>query len=104
MILFTKQKHTYRYWKQTYVYQRGNVGWEDKSGASDYHKHTTIYKIDNQQYLLYSTGNSTQYSLITYMRKETKKEWINIYIYIYTYIYIYITESLCSTPETNTTL
>ena len=26
--------------------------------------------------LLYSTGNSTQYSVMTYMGKESKKEWI----------------------------
>ena len=28
------------------------------------------------KYLVYSTGNSTQYSLVTYIGKETKKEWI----------------------------
>ena len=27
-----------------------------------------------------------------------------VYIYIYIYIYIYVSESLCCTPETNTTL
>ena len=32
--------------------------------------------------LLYSTGNSTQYSVITYMAKESEKE-KNIYIYVY---------------------
>ena len=36
----------------------------------------------------------TQYSVITYMGKESEKEWI----------YVCITESLCCTPETNTTL
>ena len=41
--------------------------------------------------LLYSTGNSIQYSLITYMRKELN-------------ICICITESLCCTPEINITL
>ena len=36
MNLFTKQKQTYRYWKQTYGYQRGKVGvGGDKSGAWD---------------------------------------------------------------------
>ena len=44
--------------------------------------------------LLCSTGHSTQYSVITYVRKESKK--INKCAYI--------TESLCCTPETNTTL
>ena len=35
--------------KQTYDYQRVNVGDRDKSGAWDEHTYTTIYKIDNQQ-------------------------------------------------------
>ena len=48
-------------------------------------KHTLLYirQITNKD-LLYSTGNSTQYSVITYIRKES--------------------ESLCGAPETNTTL
>ena len=44
--------------------------------------------------LLYSTGNSTQYSVITYMGKEAKKA----------DIYVCTTDSLCCTPETNTRL
>ena len=37
--------------------------------------HTPLYirQITNKN-LLYSTGNSTQYSVITYMRKESEKE------------------------------
>ena len=39
--------------------------------------HTLLYiyikQITNED-LLYSTGNSTQYSMITYIRKETEKE------------------------------
>ena len=52
---------------------------------------------------MYSTGNSTQYFVITYKRKESEKEYIYIYIYIYTHIYTCIckTESLCCTPKTN---
>ncbi len=34
----------------------------------------------NNKDLLYSTGNATQYSVITYMGKESKKEWIDVYI------------------------
>ena len=34
----------------------------------------------NNKDLLYSTGNSTQYSVITYMRKNLKK---NEYMYMY---------------------
>ena len=29
---------------------------------------------------MYSTGNSTQYSVMTYMGKESKKEWTNVYV------------------------
>ena len=47
MNLFTKQKQTYRLWKQTYGYQRGKVGGRDKLGGWDLHINTTIYKIDN---------------------------------------------------------
>ena len=36
--------------------------------------HTTVYKIDNQQGILYSTGNSTQYSVITNIGKGSEKE------------------------------
>ena len=53
---------------------------QDKSGVWDQQIHTTIYKRDNQQDLLYSTGNSTQHSVITYMGKESEKEWIYVYV------------------------
>ena len=32
--------------------------------------HATLYEIDNEE-LLYSTGNSTQYSVMTYVGKES---------------------------------
>ena len=49
MTLFTKQKQTHRFLKQTFGDQRGNVvGGRDKLGAWDEHTHTTIYKMDNQ--------------------------------------------------------
>ena len=48
----------------------------------------------NNKVLMYSTGNYIQYPMINYSRKEYEKE----------YVYICITESLCCTPETNTTL
>ena len=44
--------------------------------------------------LLYSTGNSTQYSVITYMGKESEKE----------RMCICTRDSLFCTPETNTRL
>ena len=40
----------------------------------------------------------TQYSVMAYMGKASKKEWICVYMCIYTY------DSHCCTPETQTTL
>ena len=48
----------------------------------------TINKIDEQQGLLYSTGNYSQRFVIIYDGKESEKE------------YAYITGSLHCTPET----
>ena len=73
MNLFMKEKQTHRLRKQTYGYQKGKVGGRDQLGGWDQHIHTTIYEIDNQQGPIYSTGNSTQYSVITYMGKESEK-------------------------------
>ena len=29
---------------------------------------------------MYNTGNSTQYSVMTYIRKESEKEWVHVYV------------------------
>ena len=55
-----------------------------------------IKQITNKD-LLYSTGNSTQYSVMTYMGKESKNEWR------YTYIYMYILIHFAVHPKHNTT-
>ena len=68
------------------------MGKRDKLGSWDEHIHTTIYKIDNQQEPTVSTGNSTKYSVMTYMGKESKR----------VDIYLYLTDSLFCTVETNT--
>ena len=52
--------------------------------------HYYIYKIDNQQDLLQSTGSYVQYPVINHNGKE--------------YVYVCLTESLCCTWETNITL
>ena len=44
---------------------------------------------------MYSTGNYTQYLVITYNGKKSEK----VYIYIYIYTHTHITESLCCTLE-----
>ena len=46
-----------------------------------YTKQVTIYtkQITNKD-LLHDTGNSVQYSVMTSMGKESKKEWIVVYV------------------------
>ena len=90
MDLFIQQKQTYKYSKQTYGYQKGNMAGgrtNQKLGMNI----TTMYQRHNQQDLPYSTENSTQYLVISYMRKEYKK-------------CICIIELLLCTPEASTTL
>ena len=72
MNLFTKQKQTHRLRKQTYGYQRGKV-----EVGININTLLNIKEITNKE-LLYSTGNSTQYSAMTYTGKESKKEWIYV--------------------------
>ena len=47
--------------------------------------HTTIYKITNKD-LLYSTGNYTQYFVITYKGKIWKCVYMCLYIYTHTHM------------------
>ena len=74
MNLFTKQKKTHRLRERTYGYQGegwgGGIDWE--FGIDMY---TLLYlkQITNKD-LLYSTGNSAQYSVITQMGKIFEKE------------------------------
>ena len=80
MNLFTKQKQTHGLRKQIQCYQRGKVG----GGINQEIRiniYILLYKIDNKN-LLYSTGNSTQYSVTAYMGKESKKKKSG-YMYMY---------------------
>jgi len=43
--------------------------------------HTILYKRQaTSKNLLCSTGNSAQYSVRIYMRKESEKEWMYVYV------------------------
>ena len=81
MNLFTKQKQSHRCRKQTYGYQGGKWVWGGINWKSTTDTYTLLYikQITNNN-LLYSTGNSTQCSVMTYMGIESKKEWIYIYV------------------------
>ena len=60
------------------------------------HAHTEMYGMTSQWGPpVYSTENSTQYSVIIYKEKESEKEWV---------LCTCITESLCCTAEIITTL
>jgi len=58
------------------VLRWGRINW--KVGIDIY---TLLYikQIANKN-LLYSTGNSTQYSVMAYMGKESKKEWVYVFV------------------------
>ena len=51
------------------------LGGRDNLGLWDGHIHSTTHKTDTKD-LPYGTRNSTQRSVMTYMRTESKKEWI----------------------------
>ena len=89
MDILTKQKQIHRHRKQTYGYQRRWGGWINQEFGINIYILLYIKQITNKD-LLYSTGNYTQYFVINYKRKESEKN-------------MYKTESLCCTPETNTT-
>ena len=59
-----------------------------------------MYKIDNKD-LLSSTGNSTQYSVMTSMGKESRKECVCICVCIYVCIYVYVEMIHFAVVETN---
>ena len=42
--------------------------------------HTAVVKMDNQQNLLYSTGNSAQCDVAAWMGGEFGGEWIHVYM------------------------
>ena len=73
--------------------------WSSNCSSTFVEKTIISYKINKD--LLYSTGNYTQYFVITYKGKKSEKEYI--YVCMCTYIHIYITESLCCTLGANTT-
>ena len=54
-------------------------GGRDGLGVWNWHKHSIVYGIDGQ-WGPASTENSIQYSVITYMGKESEK---NGYVYMY---------------------
>ena len=87
MNLLTKQNQTHRYRKQTHDYQRGDRGVGEINQEFRINIYALLYiKQVNNKDLLYSTGNYTQYLVITYNGKESEKECIYVYIFICIYV------------------
>ena len=51
----------------------------DKLG--DWDEHVLCIKLMTSEDLLYSTGNATQYSVMSYVGKESKKEGVCVCVY-----------------------
>ena len=62
--------------KNKLMVTKGEMRGRDKSEWWNEHTHTTIYKIDNQQGILYSTVNSIQYSVIPPQVMLSGKKWL----------------------------
>ena len=91
MNLSTKQKQTDI--ENKHMITKREKGRGNKLGVWNQQIQTTIHEINNKDLLyMYSTGDYIQYLIINYNRKESEKQ------------YVCITESLCCTPATNTTL
>ena len=79
MSLRTEQKQAHRHIKQTYGFQggkwSGGINWEI---GIDMYTLLYIKQIINKD-LLHSTHSSTQFSVMTYMGKEPKKEWMCVH-------------------------
>ena len=83
MNTFTKQKQTHRHREQIYITKGERWGRRYNLGDLDYiHTLLCVTQIINKD-LLFSTGNSTQYSVIIYMGKESEK---NRYTYMYSQV------------------
>ena len=74
-----QSKHAPKYGPDNYSKKVFEIQGENKIGINIYSL-LYIKQITNKG-LLYSTGNSTQYSVMTYIYgKESKKEWIYVYV------------------------
>ena len=103
MNLFAGQKRTHGLREWTYGCQRGWGGGSkegrDGLGVWDWHVHAAIYKMDKQQG---PTVEHRELCSVLCNNLNGKRIWKRIDIHVYTCICI--TESLCCTPETGTTL
>lgn len=74
MNLPTKQNRITDIKTNLWLTEGGGINWN--IGTDKY----TLYKHITNKNLLYSAGNSTQYSVITYIGKESKKSGISFFV------------------------
>ena len=83
---------------------RGEWGRDKLRFGTDMYTQLYIKYVASQN-LLHSAGTSIQYSVMVYMRKESKKRKSgDLSVYLSVYLSIYMSDSFCYTPETNTAL
>ena len=77
MNLLTTHKQSFKCEKLSWLPgEKGGIIW-----GTEINIYTLLYiKQITHKNLLYSTGNSIQYSVLTYMGKESKKQWIHVYV------------------------
>ena len=73
--LFTKQEQS-QIWRTNLWFVKEGVNWEI---GIDIYTLLYIKQITNKD-LMYSTGNSTQYSAMAYMGKQSRKEQMYVYV------------------------
>ena len=65
-----------------FMIARGRLEGRDSQGVWDGHVHIAIFKMDNQQDLLYSAWNSAQSYVAVWMGWELGEEWILVYVWL----------------------
>ena len=78
MNIFTKEKQTHR--EQTYGYQGGMMWGGDSQGVWDGRVHIAIFKMDNQQNLLYIAQGTLLNYVAACMGGEFRGEQIHLYV------------------------
>ena len=81
MNLFAEQKQTHRLWSQTYGYQKRQLG----PGRDGLEVGTGICTVWYMEWLangdlLYSTEDSTQYSVVISVGKESERECMCVHV------------------------
>ena len=81
MNLFTRQKQTHRFREQIYGCQ-GKGERNGQLGTLELTRIHAIFKMDNltNKVLLYSTGNSVQCYVATWMGGKFGREWVCVYV------------------------